>query len=376
MIRVGVIGTGFGRVAHLPALRTIPGVRIAGVASGRPEHARQAAAAFAIPRAFETWEALIDAPEIDAVTIATPTATHATIALRALRARKAVLCEKPLALTLDEAARMREVARGARVVNAVSFVFREIPALRLAQEMVAAGMLGQLRHAHVTWLTSGGADPRRAWTWRSARSQGGGVLYQRGVHVFDYLEWLAGPLRRVMARLTTRVALRPDAHGRPRRVTAEDCTDLLLEFRDGTPGALVLSSVAPQGQGHWITLHGDAQSLRLGSDDPRDYEKGFGLWLGGRGGRTWRRVTIPQRLQFERTFAASGVAPFRAVAQRFVLALQRRRPQDVPSFADGYRAQVLLDAALRSDRVRGWVDVSASPPQPRRLALSQAAASA
>lgn len=175
-VRVGVIGGGFGRQVHLPGFREVQDAELVGVASRTPEQARQLAEEFSVPKAFATWQELVRSPDIDAVSIATPPACHAAMALEAVANGKAVLCEKPLALTSADAGRMLEAAQRAGVVHMVDFEFRDYPAWRLAKRLIENGVLGSIRHGHVTWIMQSWADPARPWSWRWDRAQGGGAL--------------------------------------------------------------------------------------------------------------------------------------------------------------------------------------------------------
>ncbi len=358
LLGIGIVGTGFGRIAHVPAFLAVEGAQLIGVASARPERAREVAAEFSLPRFFSSWQEMIASPQIQAVSITTPPALHQEIATAALEAGKAVLCEKPLALNAAQAERLLQAARRSGKAHLTSFVFREIPAMQQARLLLKSRALGRLRHVKITWLTSGGADPARPWSWRSDKLQGGGVLHARGVHVLDYVEWLAGPIRSLAAHLSVRIASRPDSDGRQRAVTGPDCCQLLMELHDETPVILTLSSVAPADGGHWIEFFGEKKTMRVGTGDPRDYEKGFSVWIGEPGSKRLRRFPVPAPLRFERTFRTSGVAPLRMLAQRLVDAAQGKIRNPRPSFEDGFRAQLLIDSAFQSmEKNQCWIDV-------------------
>lgn len=300
---------------------------------------------------------MLACPDIHAVSIATPPALHAEMTLAACAAGKAVLCEKPMALNADQASAMLQAAQAAGVVHFMGFEFREIPALRYARELVRADRLGRLRHVSIAWIVQGWGDPSRAWSWRSDRTQGGGVLGALAAHVFDYLEWLLGPVRSLTARTATRIPSRPEPAGGMRPVTSEDCCDVLLELRDGTPVALTISRVASFGKGYWIELYGERQSLTIGSDNLVDYGKGFRLWEGVPGGSRVHEVPVPSGMQFDREFSDGRIAPFMRLTQRFVNAVVQHDLHAHPSFFDGHRTQVLLDAVGRANAERSWITV-------------------
>lgn len=359
MVRIGVIGTGFGRVVHIPGFLAVLNATVVGVASQRYERARQVAEEFSLPRCFPTWRDLVQSPEIEAVSIATPPQLHEEMIVTALAAGKAVLCEKPLALNAVQARRALETARKAGLVHMINFEFREIPAWQFTKQLVGEGELGSLRHINVNWTLHNWADPKRPWSWRAAREQGGGTLSALGIHVFDYIEWLLGPVKAVSAQLSTQVSHRPDESGMLRRVTSEDCCHLLLELEDGTPVSLTISTVAPLGKGHWIEIHGEQKVLVIGSDNLNDFGKGYRVWEGEPGSNGLRELPLPRELQFQKEFADGRIAPFIRLAQRFVDAIREKKVDVHPSFEDGLRAQIIMDLALQAHKKRRWVDTSA-----------------
>lgn len=359
MVSVGVIGLGFGRMVHVPGFLAVRNAMLFGVAARNDEQARHVASEFSLPRYFPSWKELIECPQIQAVSIATPPPLHEEMVLSALAAGKAVLCEKPLALDAAKAEGMLKAARRAGVVHMVNFEFREIPAWQFVKKFLSAGELGSLRYVNVHWIVHSWADPNRQWSWRADRAQGGGALGALVVHSFDYLEWLLGPIKSLAAQLSTQVPQRPDESGALRPVTGEDSCHLLLELRDGTPINLVISTVAPLGKGHWIEFYGERKVLVLGSKNLLDYGKGFRVWVGNHGAKRLRRLNLPGAIEFEMEFEDGRVAPFVRLAERFVDAIQGNKLDVRPSFKDGFRAQVLLDLALQANRERCWVSVPA-----------------
>ncbi len=357
-VGVGVIGTGFGRTVHIPAFLATRGGTLLGVVSRNCDRAREVTAEFSLSRSFASWRDMLECPEIHAVSIATPPASHQEISVAACAAGKAVLCEKPMALDATQAATMLNAACAAGVVHFIGFEFREIPVLRFAKDLIQSGALGRLRHVNVSWVLHSWGDPRRHWSWRSDRAQGGGTLGALGVHIFDYLEWLLGSIKSLTAHLATRIAERPDSSGLMRPVTSEDCCDLLLELHDGTPITLTVSTVAPFGKGHWVELYGEEKSLTIGSANLSDYGKGFAVCEGKPGSAEARELRLPPEYQFECEFSDGRVAPFARLAQRFIDAITKKEVDARPSFDDGLRAQVLMDAAVEAHSARCWIDVS------------------
>ncbi|WP_037733078.1 Gfo/Idh/MocA family protein [Streptomyces megasporus] len=222
---VGMVGYAFMGAAHSQAWRTVahvfdlPLTPMMSAVCGRDADAVRAAADRLGWAAAETdWRALIARDDVQLVDICTPGSSHAEIAIAALEAGKHVLCEKPLANTVEEAEAMAEAARAARArgqIAMVGFNYRRLPAPALARGMVEAGRIGVLRHVRVTYLQDWLTDPGFPLTWRLRREQAGsGALGDIGSHAIDIAQYLAGePLAGVSALTETFVRERPLPEG-------------------------------------------------------------------------------------------------------------------------------------------------------------------
>ncbi|GAA2434239.1 Gfo/Idh/MocA family oxidoreductase [Streptomyces macrosporus] len=222
---VGMVGYAFMGAAHSQAWRTVahvfdlPLTPVMSAVCGRdPDAVRAAADRHGWAAAETDWRALVARDDVQLVDICTPGSSHAEIAVAALEAGKHVLCEKPLANTVEEAEAMAEAARAARTrgqVAMVGFNYRRLPALALARRMVAAGRIGGLRHVRVTYLQDWLTDPGFPLTWRLRREQAGsGALGDIGSHAIDIAQYLAGePLAGVSAMTETFVRERPLPEG-------------------------------------------------------------------------------------------------------------------------------------------------------------------
>ncbi|MDG4863181.1 Gfo/Idh/MocA family oxidoreductase, partial [Streptomyces sp. T-3] len=160
------------------------------------------------------WRALVARDDVQLVDICTPGDSHAEIAIAALDAGKHVLCEKPLANSVEEAEAMVDAARRARArgqLAMVGFNYRRVPAMALARRMVAEGRIGTVRHVRVAYLQDWLVDPDFPLTWRLDRQHAGsGALGDLGAHIVDLAQYVAGePLVGVSAMTETFVRERP-----------------------------------------------------------------------------------------------------------------------------------------------------------------------
>lgn len=188
-IGYGLIGAGaFG---HYSATKyqQMEDVRIVAVADVNGESAQRVAKALGA-EAADSAEALLARNDIDIVHIATPPSTHREMAERALTAGKHVLCEKPLALTLDDARQMVDLARKQKRVLAVNLIMRYNPLCEAVQTIVEQELLGQPLHGFFENYAKDEPLGPDHWFWD--RSKSGGIFVEHGVHFFDLYRWWLG----------------------------------------------------------------------------------------------------------------------------------------------------------------------------------------
>src|SRR3569833_2859314 len=161
MIRVGIVGSNYGRTVLLPAFRADPRCDVVALAGSNEGRARALADAAGVARAYGNWRTLVEDQQIDAVAIATRPDLQPAIALDAIARGKAVFAEKPMASDLPGARRMFEAARGMRVAAAIDFNFHQIAAWQRAKEMLDRGPIAALRHLPAPSHTPTRATPPR-----------------------------------------------------------------------------------------------------------------------------------------------------------------------------------------------------------------------
>lgn len=220
-LRVGMAGYAFMGAAHSHAWRTAPRFfdlplqpQLTAVAGRNADGVRAAAGKLGWESAESDWRRLIERDDIDLIDICTPGDTHAEIAVAALEAGKHVLCEKPLANSVNEAQRMTAAAEAAAkrgVFAMCGFSYRRTPALALAKRMVEEGRLGTIRHVRAQYLQDWLANENAPMTWRLDKSKSGsGSLGDIGAHSIDTAQWLTGQkITGVSALLETFVPERP-----------------------------------------------------------------------------------------------------------------------------------------------------------------------
>jgi len=207
-MRVGIVGAGSMGYAHAPAWKAAAplGAELVGLVARHPDTANALAKQYGL-RVYDRYEDLLR--DVDIVDICTPTNLHCEMTLKAAEAGKHVICEKPIALTLEDGRRMIHACDKAGVRLFIGLVVRFIAHYAAAQQAVAAGQIGK---PGVIRLTRAGYQPRKSLdNWFTDESRSGGMILDLMIHDYDYARWLAGNVRRVFAKSVR--AVQRDAPG-------------------------------------------------------------------------------------------------------------------------------------------------------------------
>src|SRR5216684_8546804 len=259
-----------------PVMRRLPVRPRLRVISGRDEaRVSGAAAAYGFESWVTDWQELVRRPEVDIVDICTPPGTHAEIANAAAAAGKAVVCEKPLAITYQEASGMAEAVLKAGVLNAVGFNYRRLPAVSLMKRMIDEGAVGKVRLWRGTWLSDEFVDPKIPFDWRFDKAMGGTTIADLGSHLLDLALWMVGAIDDVSGQSHTFVPARAAAGGEMKTVTVDGASSALLRFESGALGVMEVARTAVRRPCDFtIEVNGDRGTLVF------DYTRLNELWFG------------------------------------------------------------------------------------------------
>ena len=349
-LNVALIGQGFMGRAHsnaycqAPHFFDLPFTLRRKVICGRnqAELARMAAT-WGWDETAADWRAVVDRPGIDIVDVATPNALHAEMAIAAAQAGKIVFCEKPLAVSADEGARMVEAARHIRTM--VWFNYRRVPGIALSRRLISEGRLGRIFHYRGAYLQEWGNDPTRPPNWKTQKATAGsGVLGDLMSHSIDAALYLNGPIHEVSAAMHTFAENRD----------VDDAILLLAYFENGSIGTFEATryAVGCRNQNRF-EIHGANGMLRFNLEDLNHLE--YFDAAGPRETEGPRRLLVSNEywkpghpIGYEHTFTS-------ALAD-FLRALAADQPFH-PDFADAQRVQQVLAAVEHSARKREWTVV-------------------
>jgi predicted dehydrogenase len=375
---VGMVGYAFMGRAHSQAWRTVNSffelpmkVDMAAVCGRDAAGVAEAAGTLGWRTHTTDWRELIERDDIQLIDVCTPGSSHAEIAIAALEAGKHVLCEKPLANTVDEARAMVEAAdraaeRGVRAM--VGFNYRRVPAATFARQLIADGRLGTLRHVRAVYLQDWIVDPEFPLVWRLRQDvSGSGALGDIGAHIIDLSQFMTGQrVSKVSALTETFVKERPlpdhTANGAKGQVTVDDAA-LFIARLDGGAVATYEASRFATGRKNAlrIEINGDRGSLAFDLERLNELEFYDATEPSTTQGFTRILVTEP-----DHPYLGAWWPPGHGLGYEHSFTHEMRDLIDaiaggtdpVPTFADGLQIQQVLDAVARSaDEAAGWVSV-------------------
>ena len=368
-VGIGIVGYGMMGKAHsyaytaAPVMRDLPSRPRLAVISGRHgEKVAQAASAYGVESWTADWHDLIGRPEVDIVDICTPPGTHAEIAAAAAAAGKAVICEKPLAVTYEQARSALSAVRRAGVLNAVGFNYRRLPAVSLMKRMVDEGAVGGIRLLRASWLSDEFADQKTPFDWRFDRSVGGSTIADLGSHLIDMALWLAGGIAEVSGQSETFVRERRlPGRASTESVTVDDASSALVRFDSGARGVLEMARCAVRRPCDFtIEVNGETGTLVF--DYSRLNELLYGAASDEPGLYGMRRIRAEHESHpYARNWwpIGQGVGYGASFVNHLGDLLERwpAGPWE-PDFAQGVAVQAVCEAIERAAAERRWVAVA------------------
>jgi predicted dehydrogenase len=381
-IRIGLIGTGGMGKAHATAFKNVP--LVFGNQPARPvleivadvdaKTLEKWAGEFGFPRWTTDWQQIVEDPRVDVVDITTPNSLHAEMAIAAAQAGKHIYCEKPLATTSADAARIVAAVEKSGVISIVGFNYLKNPAQAFAKQLIDSGELGEITLFRGTFDQDFLANPDVPFSWRLDRALAGtGALGDLGSHTIAFAQFFVGEIAEVCGLSATRIKQRAvpvsgsgyaataQSSGDRRAVENEDIMELLVRFEKGAVGTIGTSRI---GTGRKLGLSYEIQGtegslfytqermneIKLYRHTDPDREKGYKtIYIG------------PEHPGYKAFFGLAGIGLgyndqkiIEAHDLIVAIALDQRAEPDV-RFA--YRVNKVIDAADLSCQEHRWVQV-------------------
>lgn len=372
-VRIGFLGSGWAQVAQAPAFSLLEDVELAAVASPTEARRKKFMDRFGIAEGYAEWKDLLQA-DLDLVCVTTPPYLHAVMVNALLESGKSVLCEKPFALSVQEAAAMHFTSLRTPGLALIDHQLRLHPAVKCMKQMIDSGEIGKVYEvrAVVNLATRNRSDLRYSW-WSDA-AKGGGALGAIGSHLIDLNRFLVGEISEVCCNLATPVTHRPDEWGKSRLVTSDDSFAMFMKFGASSValGSSSLMHVTTVGSYTWLSFEvvGSLKTIRLDGagrlwEIANGAAKGRSLidaprWKQLEPMLSWDELVLQERIRLS-SLAMHGIfaVGFAFLANRIVKALRNgeQKLYDAAGFADGLVIQKVLKAAADSHRLRQWTRV-------------------
>ena len=276
-VGVGILGYGFMGKVHSNALLKIPytyqqppALPVLVAMGGRnASRVRDTARRFGYPGIYTDWEKMVRDPDIEVFDNCTPDDQHAGPSIAAAQEGKHVLCEKPMALTAQEARKMWQEAEHAGIKHMCCFNYRFVPAVRLARRLLEEKALGTIYQFRVRYMQEAGRHPATALEniWY-ASGTASGVLLGIGSHALDMARFLVGDITSISGLKKTFNPVRRTLNGKEAHVSTDEGNMALLEFADGAVGTMESSAVSP-GRKNQLTweINGSKGSMKFDLED-------------------------------------------------------------------------------------------------------------
>jgi predicted dehydrogenase len=382
-IRIGLIGTGGMGKAHATAFKNVP--LVFGNEPGRPileivadidaKALEKWAGDFGFPRWTINWYEIVEDPRVEVVDITTPNALHAEMVIAAARGGKHIYCEKPLATTSMDAARIVSAVENSGVISIVGFNYLKNPAQAFAKQLIESGELGEITLFRGIFDQDFLANPDVPFSWRLDRAQAGtGALGDLGSHTIAFAQFLIGDIVDVCGLNATRIRERAIPAGgsgyaasaltgaEMRVVENEDITEFLIHFENGAIGTIGTSRIGmgrKLGLGYEIqgtkgSLYYDQErmnEIQLYRDSDPDREKGYKtVYIG------------PEHPGYKAFFGLAGIGlgyndQKIIEAHDLITAVALNQPVQ-PDVRFAYQVNKVIDAVDLSCREHRWVRVS------------------
>lgn len=361
-IGIGIVGGGYMGKAHSVAMSSVGATfdtrlrpHLRAIAASTPQSAEKYRAQYGFEKAAEDWQALVADPGVEAVVIASPQDSHRAIAEAAFKLGKPVLCEKPLADTLENARAMVAAAEASGVVNMTGFNYVRTPATQFVRKMLREGAIGKVNWFRVEHTEDFLADPETPHNWR-CEGEANGNMGDLAPHPINAALAMMGPVKSVMADIECVHEQRPGG-----RVSNDDHAQIMCRFESGVMGHIYSSRIATgRKMGYVYEIFGSKGSIRFDQEDQN------AVWLylaeGPEATRGYRKILTgpehPDYLPFcQGPGHGTGYQDQIVIEAKDFLEAIAEGQSRFPTFRDGLAVAEVVDAAHRSSRTRAWVEL-------------------
>ncbi|MGC4377522.1 Gfo/Idh/MocA family oxidoreductase [Fictibacillus sp. Mic-4] len=343
-LRVGIIGTGFGADVHAPIMQSHPGFDVISVCSVARGNIGKVQKQTGIENIYIDWKEMLEKEQLDLVSIAAIPSLHCEMAVTSFSYGAHVLCEKPMALNLDETKKMMRAQEKSSRSGFVNFEWRFLSARQIVKKILSEEQIGKVLHIDYDISFPGyHALTTENIGWAGQQKNFGGMLGAMGSHMIDsILWWMDEEVSTLIAQLNVHIPEFTDEHGITEYRDADDSFFISGKFKSGTTFKMQLMSAANHGFGSVLKIYGSKGTVVL--NDDQIVQLGFE-------NQSLENIDIEDILApKDMPYTASRYYPaFKPFLDKLYEAIVSHRiDPDLPTFSDGHKTQAILDAVRQS----------------------------
>ena len=381
-LRTAIIGSGFMGGVHLEALQRIGGVEVVMIASDDVKCGKALTDKFSVQDFSTDWKKAIVNSDVEVIHNCTPNHLHFEINKAAVKNNKHIISEKPLTVNSNQSAELIQLLKKHNVVNAINFNYRFYPIIQHAKSMIEQREVGEVYLVYGNYLQDW-LYYKTDFNWRLESDLGGQsrAIADIGSHWCDMVQFLTGSkIKRVFADLVTihKTRIKPNKavetfKGKEKKLSAgkevpiktEDAGSVLIQFENGAKGVFTVSQVSAGRKNHfWLEVDGSKKSFSWNQENPNE------LWIGYREKPNEVLIKDPSLLNENARKYASYPGghpegypdgPKNLFSSVYSFIREKKNPQkdktNFPTFEDGHRENLIVDAVLKSNRQQKWIKV-------------------
>ena len=326
MIKIAIVGSGFGLYGQLPAFNLITNCKIVAICGKKTERLINYCESIGLKKIYTDWQEMLSNEKIDAIAIAVDPYSQYKIAKKAMEKGINVFAEKPLAVNVSQAKELLELAKKNKITHVIDFIFPEIDLWQKAKQLIAGKALGKLEHISVNWDFLSFDIKNKISSWKTNVSEGGGALSFYFSHVLYYLEYYGGKISDLRGKLSY-------SNESPNK--GETGVDIFFKFKNGANGDAHISCISRDLNRHQLIFKCEKGEIIL--ENKNKIVDNFTLTI-HKGDKRDVLKSNDRTLDNE----DERVKVVRKIAGKFVEACLYHK-QTTPSFVEGLRVQKLIE---------------------------------
>lgn len=324
MLKIGIIGSGFGLYGLLPAFNSLRGCQVVSICGKKTERLVDYCRKIGLEKIYSNWKLMLESEKLDAVALAVIPTVQYEIAKVAIKMGMNIFAEKPLAANLQQANELLTLAQKKKIKHTIDFLYPEIPEWKKVKQLINKKVLGKLKQLYVNWDFPIPGIKNNRPSWKSDIKMGGGALSYYFSHSLYYLEYYCGEILYFKSNLLDN------------KKGEEVGTDIILKFKNGISGYAHLSCDAKGLNRHHLIFQLEKGAIILENENNTVTDFSIKIYVEGK----VKKISLPKE-KIENS-EDERVRIVKKLASRFINCCIKKRSM-TPSFKEGVRVQWLIE---------------------------------